>query len=326
MVLSLLVLSVSVRSDELPYPEVTAPFQVHQVSETPIYYVLGTPGVPDSVNQGHTSNAGFVITDDGVVVYDALGTPALGYRLLQAIRELTDQPVRYVIAGHYHADHIYGLQAFAQHSDAEIVAQSSALQYLSGDVRLTSESADQRLEQRREALFPWVDEDSYVVTPDRLFERQWSFELGGIRFKAVHLGPAHAPSDSILIVENFAVVFSGDLIYRGRVPYLDSPEVKTGHWLEGLDYLLSLDPPPRLIIPGHGDVSDNPLQAIRFTRDYLQYLRDQMAAAVADFIPFDEAYDQTDWSAYQDLPAFNASNRGNAYRVYLEMEAESLKG
>jgi hypothetical protein len=46
---------------------------------------------------------------------------------------------------------------------------------------------------------------------------------------------------------------------------------------------------------------------------------------LADFVPFDEVYMATDWSAFEDLPAFDASNRGNAYRIYLEMEAESLK-
>ena len=49
-----------------------------------------------------------------------------------------------------------------------------------------------------------------------------------------------------------------------------------------------------------------------------------MRKAVADFVPFDEAYEATDWSDYRDLPAFDASNRGNAYRIYLEMEAESF--
>ena len=66
-------------------------------------------------------------------------------------------------------------------------------------------------------------------------------------------------------------------------------------------------------------------QAVALTRDYIAYVRDAMRQAVADFVPFDEAYEATDWSAYEDLPAFDASNRGNAYRIYLEMEAESFE-
>ncbi|MFZ9150881.1 MAG: MBL fold metallo-hydrolase, partial [Burkholderiales bacterium] len=40
-----------------------------------VYYIRGEAGVPSPVNRGHTSNAGFVVTTDGVVVFDALGPP-----------------------------------------------------------------------------------------------------------------------------------------------------------------------------------------------------------------------------------------------------------
>jgi hypothetical protein len=73
------------------YPEVTVPFELHQVPDSSVYYVVGQSGIPGPENQGFTSNAGFVVTAEGVVVYDALSTPALGYRLLQASRR-GDQP------------------------------------------------------------------------------------------------------------------------------------------------------------------------------------------------------------------------------------------
>ena len=108
------------------------------------------------------------------------------------------------------------------------------------------------------------------------------------------------------------------------MPFLDSPETDTKHWLEGLDYLTGLEPSPRFIIPGHGDPSDDPEQAVSATREYIQFLRDAMRRAVDDFQSFDEAYSRTDWSRYRDLPAFDASNRGNAFRIFLEMEAASF--
>ena len=51
----------------------------------------------------------FVVTPGGVVVFDALGTPALGESMVRAIRTITKQPIRRVIVSHYHADHFYGL-------------------------------------------------------------------------------------------------------------------------------------------------------------------------------------------------------------------------
>ena len=40
--------------------------------------------------------------------------------------------------------------------------------------------------------------------------------------------------------------------------------------------------------------------------------------------PFDAAYAQTDWSAYENMPAFGLANRRNAYGTYLLMEKEAL--
>jgi glyoxylase-like metal-dependent hydrolase (beta-lactamase superfamily II) len=121
------------------------------------------------------------------------------------------------------------------------------------------------------------------------------------------------------------VLFSGDVIYKGRVPFLDSPETDIDRWLQGLDYLSELQPQPRFVIPGHGAPSEDVREAVTMNRDYINYVRSAMREAVADFVPFDEAYAAIDWSAYKDMPAFDDSNRGNAYRIYLEMEAESFQ-
>ena len=309
-----------------PYGPVSLPFELHQVPGTPVYYVIGESGVPGAENEGHTSNAGFVVTDGGVVVFDALGTPALGYRLLQRIREVTDLPVERIVISHYHADHIYGLQAFKEHAgNPPVWAQALALGYVGGTAASQGEDAQRRLAQRREALFPWVDDNTRIVPPDHTFAEDLSFAVGGVTFVLKHLGPAHAPGDSIMLVRDYNVLFSGDVIYKGRVPFLDSPQTDIDHWLEGLDYLVALQPTPDFVIPGHGTPSADVSEAVAATRDYIVYVRNAMRQAVADFIPFDQAYEAADWSAYADMPAFAASNRGNAYRIYLDLEAESFE-
>lgn len=78
-----------------------------------VYYVMGKAGIATD-NQGFISNAGFVITDEGVVIFDALGTPSLAAALLERIRKITDKPIKRVVMSHYHADHIYGLQVFKE--------------------------------------------------------------------------------------------------------------------------------------------------------------------------------------------------------------------
>lgn len=311
---------------EAPYATVTLPFKLQKIPGVPVYYIVGLSGVPDSVNQGHTSNAGFVVTKDGVVVFDALGTPALGYRMLERIREVTDKPIKRVVVSHYHADHIYGLQAFKEHAgNPPVLAQRGTLGYAGGSSAEQGEDAERRLEQRRQALFPWVDEKTIIVPPDTVFDTDTCFELGGIRFEIKHLGPAHAPGDSIMLVKNYKVLFGGDVIYGGRVPFLDSPETDTRRWLAGLDTIAALKDQVRYVIPGHGEMSEDAQQVVAATRDYILFVRKAMTDAVQDLVPFDEAYRNTDWFRYAKLPAFDASNRGNAYRIYLEEEARSLK-
>ena len=62
-------------------------------------YVRGQAGMVSNANQGFNSNAGFVVTSEGVVVFDALGSPALGKRLSDLIANTTKQPVRRIIDG-----------------------------------------------------------------------------------------------------------------------------------------------------------------------------------------------------------------------------------
>jgi len=52
---------------------------------------------------------------------------------------------------------------------------------------------------------------------------------------------------------------------------------------------------------------------------------EEMGRAARDFVPFEEAYAQTDWSQYRDLPAFEESNRVNAYNQYLRLEQEGVE-
>lgn len=78
------------------------------------YFLYGNIATINDDNRGFNGNAGFIITEEGVVLIDALGTPRLGRRLLATIRTLTDLPIRYLIITHHHPDHAYGAVAFVE--------------------------------------------------------------------------------------------------------------------------------------------------------------------------------------------------------------------
>jgi glyoxylase-like metal-dependent hydrolase (beta-lactamase superfamily II) len=299
-----------------PYGDSEVTFKIQQVKNTPVYYVIGLSGVPGSENEGHTSNAGFVITDKGVVVYDALGTPILGYQLLSAIKKITNKAITIVIASHYHADHVYGLQAFKEHTKATIIAQESAYIYINDP------ASKRRLEQRQESLFPWVNEKTYLVKPTNVFAKTKTFDMGDTKIELIHAGTAHSPDDTIMIVKKYGVVFTGDLIFAGRLPFLGGENVNTKNWLKSLNYLQQIKPAPQFIIPGHGAPDSDPARSIAFTKNYIIFLRDKMGAAVQQLNDFSETYKNTNWSLYKQVKTFTAANRGNAYRVFLEMESE----
>ncbi|MDT7953541.1 MAG: MBL fold metallo-hydrolase [Acetobacteraceae bacterium] len=305
-------------ADYAPLPQ---PLEFRQVEDAPIWYTIGHPGVPDTANEGNTSNAGFVVTDEGVVVFDTLGTPSLGWALLQKIRAVTDKPIRFVVLSHYHADHIYGLQAFRDHSKAVIVAQAKALDYTAAG-NIDDEQAIPRLEQRRAALAPWVNATTRIVEPGFVFRIAAEIRLGGHMLQLTYAGPAHSMSDTMMLVLPDQVLFAGDIVQNGRIPFMASAAVNTDNWLRGLQEVAEMK--PRFIIPGHGQPSANASEAIAFTRDYILYVRRAMGEAVSNWTSFDDAYAQADWSPYKDLPAFQASNRGNAYRVFLELENSSF--
>jgi glyoxylase-like metal-dependent hydrolase (beta-lactamase superfamily II) len=282
-----------------------------------VWYFRGESGQASAANQGYTSNAGFVVTEDGVLVFDALGTPALARAMLAAIAEVTDQPVRRVILSHYHADHVYGLQIL-QSAGAQIWARSEGRIYLASDL------ARERLAERRETLAPWVDERTEVIAADHWLDlpagQIRSFEMGGMRFKMISAGHAHAPDDLMLFVDPAKVLFAGDLYFNGRLPFV--VDGNTRGWLLAIDAMRALD--ARCIVPGHGAMSCAIADDLQTTAEYLGFLRAQMGAAVEDLIEFDEAYAAIDWSRFASLPTFDAANRRNAYSVYLEMQTEML--
>lgn len=279
-----------------------------------VWYVQGQSGPASAANRGFNSNAGFVVTSEGVVVIDALGTPELGRALLAAIRSVSDAPIRRVIVTHYHADHFYGLSAFKS-AGAEIWAHKAAREYLASDV------AQDRLAQRRRELAPWVDEHTQLLPPDRWLEGNTSFALGGLHFELIRIGPAHAPDDLAVMVREDAALFSGDIVFTGRVPFVGDADSR--RWLAAMDELLRLN--PEVMVPGHGAASRDAAADLVFTRDYLRHLRTAMGKAAEEMQPFEEAYKQTDWGKYKQMPAFDAANRVNAYGTYLLMERESLQ-
>jgi glyoxylase-like metal-dependent hydrolase (beta-lactamase superfamily II) len=280
-----------------------------------VWFVQGEAALGSSANRNFISNAGFVVTPDGVVVIDALGSPALAEQLLAQIRRITPLPVRHVIVTHYHADHIYGLQVFKA-AGANVIAHALGRDYL------TSDTARLRLDASRQELGPWIDDKTRLVAADRWLDApETRLAVGGVDLVIRHAGPAHTAEDLVVWLPQRGVLFSGDLVFRGRIPFVGQADSR--QWIASLEKLIA--DAPRTVVPGHGPASTDPLADLKLTRDYLVHLRSAMGDAARNLEPFDEAYDRTDWSRFESLPLFRAANRINAYNTYLLMEQQAVR-
>jgi len=290
------------------------PLRLQQVNDR-VWYAQGEAALGSSANRNFISNAGVVLTSQGVVVIDALGSPALAQELITAIGQITPLPIRMVIVTHYHADHIYGLQAF-EAIGAQVVAHRAAKDYLQSD------TARLRLASSRVDIAPWINEQTRLVPAGRWIDGDTVIELGDERLHIRHMGPAHTPEDLVVHAERAGVMFAGDLVFRGRIPFVGQADSR--QWINALGELIKLA--PVAIVPGHGPISREPVADLQFTRDYLVYLRQAMAQAAANLEPFDEAYARTDWSRFDGVPMFRFANRMNAYNTYLLLEQQGGKG
>jgi len=304
-VVVLIVISLSVISDE--YESLSVKVRAQNINGS-AYYVPGLSGAATEF-EGFISNAGFVVTSDGVVVFDALGSPSLGNAMLGEIREVTDKPIKVVVVSHYHADHIYGLQVFKEEG-AEIWAPRGAWEYID------SELSENLLDSRRESLFPWVNDDTFIVEPDRVIDKDIEFSLGEHEFIINYFGQVHSDGDMSLLNITDKTLYSGDIIFEGRIPFVGDADIIA--WAKTIDRVRKM--PVMYFVPGHGEASDNPKYTMDLTHRYLNYLLDNFKVVVEDMQEFDKAYDSIDWSEFEKENAFDVANRKNAFAVYLYLE------
>lgn len=287
-----------------------------------IYGVFGVYEQVSKENRGFISNAYFVVTKDGVIVFDALSTYKLGRELLETIKSLTDKPVKYLIVSHYHTDHFYGAKAFKE-SGAIIVAHSWSYEYLS------SEESQNMFKARRSILGEDLN-GTELVPPDITTSSSLTIHMGGENFEVYHWCKAHTNGDIVMYIPSKKILFAGDLVFGGRVPFLGSGNSKT--WINCLDDIMRIK--PEILLPGHGHYlrgKEEIQRQVMWTKRYIQDIRNVVKKLYEEGLDVEEVKKRANEELlrinpeYAQVGAFFDVNPVNAYYVYFEIERESLE-
>jgi glyoxylase-like metal-dependent hydrolase (beta-lactamase superfamily II) len=277
-----------------------------------VYVVIGDTG---RGSEGRP-NAGFIVTGDGVVVIDALASPADGRRLVRAIRSVTHEPLRWLVLTHHHPDHHFGAVVLRR-AGARVMAHPDVSTGVDEQSREAAESTWTLVVGKDQmAGFAYADRpDRAVVTADTL-------RLGGKTIVIAHpwRGPAHTAGDLIVWLPAERVLFAGDLLVEDGVTMVVDGSGKG--LLAALDTLTVLA--PRLAVPGHGAIPREPGALIGRTRDYMLRLRGAMRRAIEGHRSLNRALDSLPPADDGRPVSLRSRERRNANRVYLEVEKEFL--
>ena len=285
------------------------PFVAHRLA--PGVYVV--PGDTGRGSEGRP-NAGFVVTRGGVVVIDALASPRQGEALLRTVREVTRQPVRWLVLTHHHPDHTFGAIVFRRagakviaHPNSRVLANEGGPDALMADwVRVVGLDAMRGFE--------------FADTPDRPVTTSDSLLLGGRTIVISHPGAGHSAGDLIVWLPKERVLFAGDLLIEDGVTMVVDGSARD---LErGLAKIDSLQ--PRVAVPGHGAIPARPGDLVARTRAYITGLESDMRAAIEKGVPMRRALASLPPADESRPVSLNSRRRRNAARVYVEEERDYM--
>lgn len=261
-----------------------------------VYAFIGVDGA---------ANSGFVVTNEGVVVIDAQGPKELSLLLKKKIREITQQPVIYVINTHYHGDHVFGNQYFKEAK--EIISHEN-----------TKKNLIEKEKQHKEQFKKFFGEkslDEFELTPPtKTFANTLSMRVGSVSFELVYLGTGHTDGDIIVYLPTERLIFTGDLLYTNRLPWVQDGNIK--NWREALKKIEWFE--ADTYVPGHGKVADK--KGLKKFGKYFDDLADEAAKMKKQGKDIETVMKTISLPRYKNWLKYNDWLGLNAKKVFEEMD------
>jgi glyoxylase-like metal-dependent hydrolase (beta-lactamase superfamily II) len=262
-------------------------------------------GVLRQIIPGHylysttTFNSGIIVTNDGVVVLDALSSDAIARAQREAIANTIKQPVRVLVSSTHHNQYSKGNTAYAG------VLKIGHENYRTDLVAL----------MQREKISP---EEQRGRLPDQTFRDRMTLHLGGKEIQILHIGRAHTRGDSIVFVPQDRIVYLSEVYFAEQFLFIND-----GYgldWLRALDTVLALD--ADIFVPGHGPIPANPRDTRKGLMGFRQMLvdvRDAVQKEIARGATEDQAVATLQWPQYAKLLGYDAQRETAIRRMHRQL-------
>lgn len=266
-------------------------------------------GVYAFIGENGSTNSGFVVTEEGVVVIDSQGPSELALTLRSKIRSVTDRPVIYVINTHYHGDHTFGNQYFTE--DLRAIISHEA----------TRELLIERDASHRDMFLKFFGPESLLdfklTLPQVTFTDRLTLRAGEKTLELIHVPKAHTEGDIYVYLPDEKILFSGDLLYKGRLPFLnDGDSLGAINAINAIEELLALE--AVRIVPGHGGLSTS--DDADAYKGYLTDLRAEVKRLKESGKTLEEVKSGIRLPKYSLWLMYNEWLPANAAKVYTELE------
>lgn len=246
-----------------------------RVDVAPGIYLFQTAPYGDA---GLDGNSVVIVANDGVLVFDANGTPSAAEAVLAEIRKLTKAPVKYLVLSHWHWDHWYGAEVYKRafpklqiigHERTKALMSGPAIAFnqdgldrqIPGHIAAMSSTLEKaRASSAPESVVKQLEEhvaadrwflaqkvNTQHTVPTRTFTDSLRLTLGGRVITVMHVDRAITPGDALLWLPAERIAITGDLVLNGVTFGLfcyPSGWIRT---LETIDAMNSA-----VIVPGHG--------------------------------------------------------------------------
>ena len=211
---------------------------------------------------GAGANLVLQIGDDGVLLVDS-GNKASSEKVLAAIRQLTDKPIRFIITTHFDPDHIGGNELLGKPGAPTVMMMANE-----GVLRAASAA--------KVPVAAWPT-DTYSGESKDMFANGEAIQL----FHQI----AHTRGDSLVFFRRSDVVVTGDIFDVTQYPVIDAAQGgRFAGILDALNHIIEITIPKdwqdggTLVVPAQGRIADES-DVVEY-RDMLTIVRDRIAAMV----------------------------------------------